>query len=176
MKVIMKIQIALLLLSISVTGNAQSLDWQFVNGRAVAERKIVLSGKSEDEIYKEVSRWLVKYFHNPEENLKAKVHGEYLRGIGHQEELITSGRLHRASLQYTFVADIDDETLTFRLIDGVLIYPGGQDADVNHGSVHKIEEFFGVNDKKSSTENAEIRAALNKFSEALLSSLHESLN
>ena len=136
---------------------------------------IVLSGKSQDEIYRDLNRWLVKYYVNPEEILKAKIHGEYLRGDAYEPQVITSGPLTRADLHYTFVAKISENTLTFTLSNAVLVSPGGQDADVDQGGTHRVEDFFH-NDakKKSKPESEKILVALNDFSGSLLNSLGDS--
>jgi hypothetical protein len=168
--------IVLLLVQAEKSCVAQTTEWQFVNGKAFAEKQIVLSGRSNDDIYRDVSRWLVKYFGNPEEILKARIHGEYLRGEGHRAQLITSGPLSLADLRYTFVAEIANHTLTFTLTDAVLVYPGSQDADISQGGTHRAEEFFGKSDnKRSQMESDKILAALNTFSESMLNSLDASI-
>ncbi|HEY3401736.1 MAG TPA: hypothetical protein VGK59_00010, partial [Ohtaekwangia sp.] len=57
--------LALFLVLTNSSSFAQTTDWQLANGKAYAEMHIVLSGKSQDEIYRDLNRWLVKYYTNP---------------------------------------------------------------------------------------------------------------
>jgi len=157
---------------------AQTTDWKLEDGKALAETRVVIK-QSQDEIYKSINRWLISYFHNPEEHLKAKVHGEYLRGVAHVSEFFTSGRYNSADLQYTFIFEIKNDAVLFQITDALIIYGGSQDADVDQGAVHKAEEFFirveSAKKKKSNSDSESVITALNNFSTSIFQSFENSI-
>ena len=69
------------------------------------------------------------------------------------------------------------ESVRFKITDALIVYAGGQDADVDQGAVHRAEIFF-INQetrkqRQSGYDNDQIVNALNNFSESLFRSYEE---
>jgi hypothetical protein len=101
---------------------AQSDSFKLDGGKAIIKRTFPLHGKSASEVYKNVNRWLVKYYSDPEDNLKARIEDEYLRGVGYQRGLIQYGALTASDLQYTFIVKLNDQQAEFTITDVVIIH------------------------------------------------------
>jgi hypothetical protein len=46
-----------------------------------------------DEIHKEIERWLVGYYKAPDDHVKARITGEYVRGAGYFVDFMRYGSL-----------------------------------------------------------------------------------
>lgn len=154
-------------------GSAQSGDWRIEQGKAVAQKTISLPGKTSDEIYKNVNRWLIKHFKDPEDHLKARIEGEYLRGTAQHPNFLQSGSLSAAYLQYSFIFYINNEEVIFKLTDVLVVYPSSDEAD----RAHHVEEYINANSKKSqkSTDTALVLSSLAEFSKFLFESFEKTM-
>lgn len=163
-----------LMLHAVVISYAQSTDWNMENGKAVSQKLFSIPGKDQHEIYKSVNKWLVRYFSDPEENLKARIEDEYLRGVGYCRDFIKPGAVTSADLRYTFIFEVGDGNVVFKLTNAVLIYSSTQETD---DGVYPVEEYFKVNSrgKKMQSDNEKVIAVLADFSNSLFQSFEASL-
>lgn len=153
----------------------QTSDWSLVGGKAMAEKKILVSGKPQSDIYKDVYRWLIKVYKNPEDILKARLEGEYLRGVGYYLNCVKFGSLSSADLQYSFTFEIKDNEVVFKLDNAYLLYSYSQDDD----GMRPIESFLvdmnNPKKKRKHSESEAVLSGLNKFSSTLFTSLESHL-
>lgn len=154
------------------TAYTQDTDWHLVEGKAIAEKSLTLPGKNSTQIYREVNRWLIKVYTNPEDLLKAKLDDEYLRGIGYVPNCIKFGTISSAGLQYTFTFDIKDEKVVFKICDAFLIYGYTQDDE----GIYPVENyiFIKTGKKKKERKNNDsdlVLASLTDFSESMFKGL-----
>lgn len=128
---------------------SQSENFKMDKGKAINQRTFALQGKTPTEVYKDINRWLVKYYRDPEENLKARIDGEYLRGLGYYPGFIKSGSLTASDLQYTFIFEINEQGVEFTITDVVIVHDSSQDVN----SVYRLEEYFKPSKKKIHRRN-----------------------
>lgn len=161
--------IMMVLFTIILTDSFAQSEWKLENGKATSQKKIEIPNKTANEIYKEISRWLIKYYHDPEENLKARIDGEYIRGVGHHTGFLKPGALTTADLQYGFIFEVEDQEVIFKITDAVLLYSSTQDTD---DGVYRIEDYLKPTSKRKNkkSQSAEIVASLTVFSNSLFQS------
>lgn len=153
--------------------SAQSGDWTIENGRAVAKKLIPVAGKNSDDIYKEVNRWLVKYFRDPEDNLKAKIDGEYIRGIGYHRGLKGPENFGTGNLKYTYIFEVVDEQVTFTITDVMFYESSLQDIESRS---YGIEDFIThATSKRKNSDATKMLSSLTQFSDELFKSFEASL-
>lgn len=157
------------MLMISLPGFSQTTDWSLVNGKAIVEKKLMLAGKSQSDIYKEVYRWLIKVYQNPEDILKVQLKDEYLRGLGYHTDCVKFGAQSSADLQYSFVFEIKNEEVKFNIFNAFLIY------SFEDVGVHPMEDFLLVKNSKKNKDADMVLASLNEFSKSLIESFETSL-
>lgn len=164
--------IAVIIFFTSYVAFSQSAEWRLEHGKAVAEKTVTLSGKTSDDIYKEVNRWLVNYFKDPEDLLKARIEGEYLRGAARYSGLLKSKSISSTYLQYTFIFHVNEQEVTFKLTDAFIVYRASQGID----EINRIEEYF-ANDKKNrkNPDSEVILSSLEDFSNTLFQSFEKFL-
>jgi len=168
--IIWNTQIIMVILIIILSESfAQSTEWTLQNGKASRQKKISIPNKTANEIYKDISRWLVKYYRDPEENLKARVDGEYIRGVGYHSGFVAPGALAAADLQYGFMFEVGDQEVIFKITDVVLLYYPTQDTD---DGVYRIEDYLKPTSKRKNrkSQSDEIVASLTQFSNSLFQS------
>lgn len=137
----------------------------------MAERKFVLPGKSEDEVYKAVYRWLMTQYKNPDDAIKARLEGEYLRGVGYVSECVKIGAFSSGDLQYTFAFTIRAEEVTVALSNAKLLFAHVQDS----GYV-PIEYYMKSGKAGNSDPHSEnVITSIDAFSSNLFGSLESHL-
>ncbi len=152
---------------IALTAFSQPINWNLVDGKAIAEKKFIVSGKSQGEIYKEVYRWLIKVYNDPEDILKARIEDEYLRGVGYNSNFLKFGAISGADLQYTFKFEIRNDEVILKISNTLLIYNSyGDDGP------HPIENYLVAKNEsgnkiKRNEETERIKRLLNDFSNSL---------
>jgi hypothetical protein len=155
---------------------SQTTDWSLVNGKATAEKTILIPGTTQSDIYKDVYRWLIKVYKDPEDILKARLESEYLRGVGYYRNCVKFGSLSSADLQYSFTFEIKDGEVVFKLHNAFLLYSYSQDDD----GVRPVEGFLidSTNSKKKRkySETEAVLSGLKEFSNTLFTSLESYLN
>jgi len=174
MKTLVEQVATLLILLVTVAaGSAQTLDWKLEQGKAVSQKRILISGKTQDEIYKDVNRWLVKYYKDPEENLKARIDGEYIRGVAYNRGLFNSSDASPSDLQYSFIFEVVDQEVTLRITDVVVIYTKTEDTD----GTYRLEDYLvpAQRKKKKEQDSDKILASLNEFVNSLFLSFEKSM-
>ncbi|HRE65703.1 MAG TPA: hypothetical protein PLM56_03135 [Cyclobacteriaceae bacterium] len=129
------------------TGFTQTTNWNLVGGKAIAEKKLTIAGKSQNDIYREIYRWLIKVYKDPEDILKARLDDEYLRGVGYYSNCVKFGALSNASLQYSFSFEIKNEEVIFKIFDAFLIYSY---SEVDDG-IYPIEDYIFAKKPKKKT-------------------------
>lgn len=150
---------------------SQSAEWKVSEGRAFVQKSLIVPGKSASAIYKEIYRWLMKQYEEPEEILKARLENEYLRGSGYYSNLLT-GSEGNAGLQYTFSFEIENEEVTFKIFEAAVLFSNTQDDDREY----PIELYLVDRGKKKHPWKSEkILSATNKFSDAIIRDIEESL-
>lgn len=149
----------------------QTSDWSLVGGKAIAEKKILIPGKTQSDIYRDVYRWIIKIYKDPEDILKARLEGEYLRGVGYYRNCVKFGSLSSADLQYSFTFDIKDNEVVFKLYNAFLLYSYSQDDD----GMRPVESFLvdvtSPKKKRKYSETEAVLSGLNEFSSSLFKSL-----
>jgi|SRR5688572_16412944 hypothetical protein len=148
---------------------SQSPEWRLINGQAVAEKKFVIPGKSARDLYKEIHRWLIRKYENPEDIIKARVEDEYLRGVGYNSKFMKSIDHVSPALRYVFSFDVKDEEVTFKIFDAVLIDSNLQDNDAEY----PIEDYF--NSGNRGTESNEVLISASAFSASMFQTLETAL-
>jgi hypothetical protein len=158
------------LMTVARPSFSQDGTWKLVDGKAMATKTLALPGKDAHTIYQGLSRWLVQEYQDPEENIKARVHDEYLRCAGYREDFVKMGNLTGADLQYTFVAEITPEKLTLSFQGARLIYSQGSD-----DRFHPVEDYLRSHEGNvPHGHDAEaIAAALNEYTGNVLRKLEE---
>ena len=158
--------------TIAIMCSAQTPDWKIEQGKAISQKKILVSGKTQDEIYKDVSRWLVKYYRNPEENLKARIDGEYLRGVAYNRGLLNSGD-SPSDLQYSFIFEVGDQEVIFSVTDVIITHLKTEDTD----GIYHLEDYLLPSNKKKKkeSEDEKILVLLNEFVASLFLSFEKSM-
>ncbi len=162
-----------ILVVFALPGFSQSKQWKLDGSKAVAERKFVLPGKSESEIYKDVYRWLMAEYNNPDDAIKARLEGEYLRGVGYASECVKVGALSSGDLQYTFVFAISDEQVTVTLSNAILLYSYS-----SHDGYVPVEHYMNSDGGKGGKTNPEfenVLTSIEAFSSRLFASLQNHL-
>lgn len=162
-----------ILMLCALPGLSQSTQWKLEGSKAVAERKIVLPGKSESDIYKDVYRWIMTEYKNPDDVIKARLEGEYLRGVGYASECVNVGALSSGDLQYTFAFVIRHEEVTVTLSNAILLYSYSA-----HDGYVPVEHYMKVERGKAGKNNRDSENVLNSidaFSLRLFSSLQSHL-
>jgi hypothetical protein len=157
----------------ALPGLSQSSQWKLEGSKAVAERKFVLPSKSEIEIYNKVYRWLMTEYKNPEDVIKARLEGEYLRGVGYASECVKVGALSSGDLQYTFAFAIRKEEVTVTLSNAILLY-----SYASHDGYVPVEHYMnsdGGQTGKSNPEFENVRTSMDAFSSRLFASLQSQL-
>jgi hypothetical protein len=159
----------------SLSGLSQNTNWNLVGGKAIAEKKIIMPGKTQHDIYKEVYRWLIKVYKNPEDILKARIENEYLRGLGYNSNFLKFGEISGADLQYIFAFEINEEWVIFKVYQALII----DNTHENH-QPHPVENYFIALDEsgkknKKVEESKRILASLNDFTNSLFASLENHL-
>lgn len=157
----------------ALPGLSQSTEWKLADGKAVAEEKFVLPGKSESDIYKSVYRWLMTEYKNPDDAIKARMEGEYLRGVGYASECVKVGALSSGDLQYSFVFAIRQEEVTVRLSNAILLYSYS-----SHDGYIPVEHYMNSDDGKAGKGNSEsenVLTSIDAFSSRLFASLQSHL-
>jgi hypothetical protein len=157
----------------SVYGFSQTPHWQLDNNKAVLQKSIALPGKSASDIYHNLNRWLIAYFANPEDILKARLEDEYLRGEGYSRKVLTSNTTSAADFKYSFSFEIVNEKVIVKMFDGFLVYPNNQDEN----SMSPIESYFNNHSKarKNGHSNNLVLAAVSDFSVSFISHLENFL-
>jgi len=156
---------------ISFSGFSQTTDWNLVDGKAIVEKKLMITGKNQSDIYKEVYRWLIEVYKDPEDILKARLEDEYLRGVGYSSNCVRFGAQSNADLQYTFTFEINNEEVVFKIFNAFLLY------SYEEARVHPVENYL-VKDSKMVNNNEEhemIVDSLNAFSNSLFESFENQL-
>ena len=166
--------IFVLLTFLSVQAFSQSEStWHLDQGKAIARKSILMPGKLAVDIYKEVNRWLVKYYNEPEDNIKARIDGEYLRGAGYHTNIFNSRE--SADFSYTFIFDVVDGKVTMTITDGLIIhvYASAVSEPDKHESV---EEYLRLERKTKikAREVEQVMMLLNSFSVSLFESFENS--
>jgi hypothetical protein len=161
-----------ILLTTVADGSAQAPLWKLEQGKAVHQRKILIPGKTQYEIYKDVNRWLVKYYRDPEENLKARIEGEYLRGVGYNRGIVAAGE-SPFDLQYSFVFEVGNQEVIFSVTDVVIIHSKTEDTD----GTYRLEDYLTPSTKKKKKESDEekVLTSLNEFVNSLFLSFEKSV-
>ncbi len=164
-----------MLVIFSLTAFSQTTDWNLVGGKAVAEKRITMPAKTQNDIYKEVYRWLMKIYKDPEDILKARLEDEYLRGVGYYKNCVKFGSLSSADLQYSFTFEIKSGEVVFKLYNAFFLYSYSQDDD----GMRPVEGFLlDVNSPRKKgryNENETVLSSLNEFSATLFTSLESHL-
>ncbi len=150
---------------------AQLHDWKMDQGKAMRQRSFSLEGRSTADVYKEIHRWLVKYYKDPEEILKARIDEEYLRGVGYHADFLKSREFSPADLQYTFTFELTQQEVVFKITDVVLVHDSSQDI----GTAYRLEDFFKPTKKKKNPEVERVIAKLTDFSNALFQSFENAV-
>jgi hypothetical protein len=154
----------------------QASDWSLVGGKAMAERKILIPGKTQSDIYKDVYRWLIKIYKDPEDFLKARLEGEYLRGVGYYRNCVKFGSLSSADLQYSFTFEIKDNEVVFKLYNAFLLYSYSQDDDGMRPVENFLVDMNNTKKKRKYSETETVLNCLNEFSTNLFTSLESHLH
>jgi hypothetical protein len=126
----------------SLSGFSQTTDWNLKDGKALVEKKLMIPGKNQNDIYKEVYRWLIKVYKDPEDILKVRLEDEYLRGLGYHSDCVKFGAQSSADLQYSFTFVIKNEEVIFKIFNAFLLY------SFEDVGVHPVEDFLLVNNSK----------------------------
>ncbi|WP_276374635.1 hypothetical protein [Chryseolinea sp. H1M3-3] len=146
---------------------AQLDEWKIDHGKATRERSFSLEGRSSTDVYKEIQRWLIKYYKDPEEIIKARIDGEYLRGVGYHADFLKSREFSQADLQYTFTVELTQQEVVFKIADILLVHDAWQDV----GAAYRLEDFFEQAKKKRKNPEAErVITELTNFSNSLFQS------
>lgn len=167
--------IASLIVLFSLFGvcRGQETQWTVVNGKARLQTVITVPQKDAAYLYKQISRWLIATFENPEDVLKARIESEYLKGEAYHSKIVTRGPLNSVNFKYTFSLEIKDEKVRFTFSNGLLIYDLAED---NSKGVYPIESYFKHPEKKKKDQNAEnVLASVNTLSGSLVRSLEDYL-
>lgn len=152
--------VAGIILMLSRPGFCQDADWRLVEGKAIVEKSLLVPGKSADEIYKEISRWLNKAYEEPEKILKARLENEYLRGAAYTVNCVEYTAHSKADLQYSFAFEIKNEVVVFKIFDAFIVYDFTEDDDWSY----PVEDYVFI-------KNFEKRERRKKDSERILTSL-----
>ncbi len=126
----------------SLTGFSQTANWNLVDGKAIAEKKLTVPDRTQHEIYKEVYRWLIKVYKDPEDILKVRLEDEYFRGEGYNSDFLKFGEISGADLQYTFAFEIENSEVIFKIHNALLIYNSHGD-----NGPHPVENYFVAKDE-----------------------------
>lgn len=152
---------------------AQVQQWSLVDGRAKLQTVITAPDKDAAFLYKQVNRWLIATFKNPEDVLKARIESEYLRGEAYHSNFLQLGALSAMDFQYTFAIDIKDDKVRLTLFNGVVLY---DDDPQNTNGAYSIEQYFETASKRKKDYHAEnVIATVNTLSNSLLKSLESFL-
>ena len=127
----------LIILCTAISASAQDTQWKLEAGKAISQKQFLLPARTSEEIYRLVNRWLVKYYESPEENIKARIEGEYLRGVGYRENLTRASALTSTDLNYSFTFEISDGAVLITLADAIIISTASQDND-GHSRVEDL--------------------------------------
>lgn len=157
-----------ILLAASTAGFAQTQQWTLVDGRASLQSVILVPEKDAGYLYRQVNRWLIATFKNPEDVLKARIESEYLRGEAFHSSIFQLGALSSIDFQYTFAVDVKDGKVRLTFWNGILLYDDSQDTN----GVHPIEQYVNnVGKKKREQFSANVLTSVNTLSNSLLKSL-----
>jgi len=159
----------------ALSGFSQTTDWNLVGGKAMAEKKILIPGKTQGDIYKDVYRWLIKVYKNPEDILKARLEDEYLRGVGYYRNCVKFGSLSSADLQYSFTLEIKDGEVVFKLHNAFLLYSFSQEDDGMRPVEGFLVDVSNPKKKRKHNETETVLSILNEFSTTLFTSLESHL-
>ena len=165
------IVLAGMLIMASLDALSQSPEWRLINGQAVAEKKFMIPGKSARDLYKEIHRWLIRKYENPEDVIKARLEDEYLRGEGYTSKFVKSNDRISPALRYTFSFDVKDEEVTFKIFDAVIVDSNLQDNDAEY----PIEDFLKDGKKRVKSNRDEILASVTAFSASMFQTLEAAL-
>jgi hypothetical protein len=151
---------------------AQSAAFTLENGKAVCQRDFSLQGRSGVDVYRDVERWLVKYYQNPEEIIKARIDGEYIKAVGYRPGIIKYGAGTNSDLQYTLTVSIIENNLQVIVTDVIVIYDWTQDA---YG-IYRLEDYFKPSKKpRKDPEGERVLAEAGNFTSALFESFQNSI-
>lgn len=164
-----------ILVIFSLSAFSQTADWNLVDGKAVAVKKISMPGKSQNNVYKEVYRWLMKIYRDPEDILKARLEDEYLRGVGYYRDCVKFGSLSSSDLQYNFTFEIKDGEVVFKLHNAFFMYSYAQDDDGMRPVEDFLDDVSNPKKKRRYSETETVLSSLNEFSTALFTSLESHL-
>lgn len=154
----------------------QRSEWSIVDRKGSMQKIIAVPGKDAAYIYREVNRWLVATFKNPEDVVKGRLEKEYIKGQACHAKLLTLGAVGSGDFQYGFTIDIKDEKVKVTLTNGILLYSYYYDRESSNG-VFPIELYLETDSKRKKPQDAEnVVASVNKFSHSLVDSLEMYLN
>jgi hypothetical protein len=165
--------LASLLIMIAIPLLGQDTNWELVSGKAVASRSYELPGRDARTIYREVNRWLVRMYSNPEELIKARIDDEYLRGVGHRSSFVRLGDVTDADLHYVFVFEVQASRLTLRFQEAKLVYTHATDYHTS-----PVEHYFAAGAEKNAPHGHDpelVKHTLNAFADELFLSLGNQL-
>jgi|GEM_PF-5480943 hypothetical protein len=167
-----KLLFVFLALGVTTGCIAQAPEWTVVNGKAQVQSVISVPGKDATQLYKQVHRWLLATFKNPEEMVKARVEFEYVRGVGYSTNIFQAGALSHLDFRYAFVIEMKDERVRLTLSKGVILNDNPQ--DINDST--PLEYYFNrLNKKKNDKHAREVITAVNTMTGTLLESLENVL-
>lgn len=157
---------------ISFSGLSQGSDWLLEDERARSQSSIAAPGKNAAYLYKQVNRWLVATFQNPQDVIKACIESEYIRGQVYHSNFFKIGALSGTDLQYTFSIDVKDEKVRLTLYNAQVLYDDYQDIS----KAHPLEAYLkSINKKKKDPHAENIISSINALSASLFKSLENFL-
>jgi hypothetical protein len=162
-----------ILMLCALPGLSQSTQWKLEGSKAVSEETFVLPGKTENEIYRDVYRWLMTEYKNPDEVIKARLEGEYLRGVGYASECVNVGALSSGDLQYTFTFAIRHEEVILTLSNAILHY--SYSAHDGYVPVEHYMKLGGGKAGKTNRDSENVLTSIDDFSSRLFASLQNHL-
>lgn len=149
----------------------QAEEWLLKDGKAQYQTVIIVPDHDAGLIYKQVNRWLVHRFENPEDILKARVEGEYLRGEVHCPKLCQLGALSSPDFSYTFSFEIKDERVRLTFYNGVVKFVNKEDGN----RTYPIESYFMRQNKKHDRNSFKVISSVNEVTVSLKNSLEKFL-
>jgi hypothetical protein len=151
---------------------AQLDEWRIDHGKATRQRSFSLEGRTTADVYKEIHRWLVRYYKNPEEIIKARIDEEYLRGVGYHADFLKSREFSKADLQYTFTVELTQQEVVFKIADILLVHDSWQDV----GAAYRLEDVMEqAKRKKKNSEAEHVITELTNFSNSLFQSFENTV-
>lgn len=163
--------LACVMTSLIASSPEQAQEWVLKDGKAQYQTVIIVPDHDARFIYKQVNRWLVHRFKSPEDVLKARIEGEYLRGDVYCPKLCQLGTLSSPDFSYTFSIEIKDGKVRLTLYNGTVTFINFEDGN----RTYSLETYLTRQSKKPDRNSSKLISSANELAMSLKDSLENFL-